>query len=113
MKGRSVDADDLAIKRWAEAIKDVLYELVEVPEDVAVLVTESANRALPVEFLIRVHPEDVGRVVGRRQVTLEAMRVLMNAWRGLHKRGAYLKVDGHVELVGEGNRVLGMDRHGR
>jgi predicted RNA-binding protein YlqC (UPF0109 family) len=108
-----VDSDDQAIKRWAEALTSTLYELVDRPDDVAVVVTESANRALPVEFLIRVHPEDVGRVVGRKQQTLDAMRVLMNAWRGLHRRGAYLKVDGHIELAGEGGRVLTGERYGR
>lgn len=108
-----MEADELAVKRWASALTAMLYELVEEPGDVAVLVTESLNRALPVEFLIRVNPEDVGRVVGRKQQTLDAMRVLMNAWRGLHKRGAYLKVDGHIELAGEGARVMGRDHNGR
>jgi predicted RNA-binding protein YlqC (UPF0109 family) len=108
-----MEADDLAVTRWADALTALLCEVVEVPAEVAIVVTESPNRALPVEFLIRVHPEDVGRVVGRKQQTLDAMRVLMNAWRGRHKRGAYLKVDGHIELAGEGARVLSMDRYGR
>lgn len=101
------------IGRWATAIAGMVVELVEHPDAVRITLTASENLALPVEFLLQVHPEDVGRVVGRKQQTLDAMRILMNSWRGLHRRGAYLKIDGHIELVGEGSRVLPFDRDGR
>ena len=108
-----MDGDEHVVCRWTQALKAVLMELVEEPAEVAIAVTESPNRALPIEFLIRVHSDDVGRVVGRKGQTLHALRVLMNSWRGLHRRGAYLKVEGHIELADEAGRVLSLDRSGR
>jgi len=52
----------------------ILLHLVKHPEDV--VVEEFENEDGSFEYVIRVHQEDVGRVIGRQGSTIQAIRTL-------------------------------------
>lgn len=59
-----------------EALQHLVRGIVEHPDDVAVqLKTHRRGRTLEV----RVHPEDMGRVIGRAGRTATALRTVINA----------------------------------
>jgi predicted RNA-binding protein YlqC (UPF0109 family) len=66
--------------------------LVERPDDVAVDV--APGEAGSTRFLLRVHPDDVGRVIGRQGRTARAIRRLARA------AAARAGVNAHVEIAG-------------
>jgi len=57
------------VQRMAEA-------LVDNPESVEVNVVEGENRVI---FELKVHPEDIGKVIGKEGRTARAMRTILSA----------------------------------
>lgn len=58
-----------------ELIELIAKKLVENPEDVQVRVIESDDGQ---NFELHVHPDDMGRVIGRNGRTAKALRTLLN-----------------------------------
>ncbi|MBN2307649.1 MAG: KH domain-containing protein [Candidatus Hydrogenedentes bacterium] len=70
-----------------ELIELIAKKLVDHPEDVQVRVIEGDAEHC---FELRVHPEDMGKVIGRSGRTAKAMRTLLNS--------AASKADARVSL---------------
>ncbi|MEO5877747.1 MAG: RNA-binding protein [Streptosporangiaceae bacterium] len=69
-----------------EALEHLVRGIVEHPDDVKV----SAKRIRGGRVLeVRVHPEDLGKVIGRSGRTAKALRTVMGALSG----GRYVRVD--------------------
>ncbi len=65
----------------ADALEHLVRGIVDHPDDVRVdMVTNRRGRTLEV----RVHPEDLGRVIGRSGRTASALRTVMGALAGGH-----------------------------
>ncbi|HXF01918.1 MULTISPECIES: RNA-binding protein [Arthrobacter] len=60
----------------AEALDHLVRGIVDSPEDVKV--TQKNNRRGDI-IEVRVHPEDLGRVIGRQGRTARALRTVVNA----------------------------------
>ena len=60
----------------ASALKHLVTGIVEHPDDVQV---DSSSSARGEVLEVRVHPEDLGRVIGRAGRTAKALRTLVNA----------------------------------
>jgi predicted RNA-binding protein YlqC (UPF0109 family) len=73
------------LRDWLEF---VVQGLVDRPEDVEVIAIPQAGQTL---YELRVHPDDVGQVIGRRGATINALRALAQA--GAAKQGEKVAVD--------------------
>jgi predicted RNA-binding protein YlqC (UPF0109 family) len=60
----------------AEALDHLVRGIVDSPDDVKV--TQKSNRRGDI-IEVRVHPEDLGRVIGRQGRTARALRTVVNA----------------------------------
>ncbi len=60
----------------ADVVEHLVTGIVEHPEDVTVV--ELGNRRGPL-VQVRVHPDDIGRVIGRAGRTATALRTVVNA----------------------------------
>jgi predicted RNA-binding protein YlqC (UPF0109 family) len=60
----------------ADVVEHLVTGIVEHPEDVTVV--ERDNRRGPL-VQVRVHPDDIGRVIGRAGHTATALRTVVNA----------------------------------
>ena len=77
----------------AEALEHLVRGLVPNPDDVAV---REFNRGRGRTLEVRVHPEDVGKVIGRQGRTANALRAVIAALAGReHVRVDFLDVDRH------------------
>ncbi|MFC0582699.1 RNA-binding protein [Micrococcoides hystricis] len=63
----------------AEALEHLVKGIVDSPEDVQV--NSRSNRRGPV-LEVRVHPDDLGRVIGRQGRTAKALRTVIDAISG-------------------------------
>lgn len=72
-----------------EALEFITRHLVDHPDDVEVTSTEDGGVTLEV----RCHPDDVGKVIGRRGRTAKALRQVIDA------AGSLEDLDIHVEIV--------------
>ena len=70
----------------ADALAHVVKAIVDLPDDVRV-VSSQTNRGDLLE--IHVHPEDLGRVIGRSGRTAKSIRTVVNALSG----GRSIRVD--------------------
>ena len=64
------------------ALNHLVREIVDNPEEVSVSVIDTP-RGEPIE--VRVHPDDLGRVIGRQGRTAKALRTVINALAGGRK----------------------------
>ncbi len=71
----------------AEALEHLVRGIVEHPDDV--VVSERRNRRRGDALAVRVHPEDMGRVIGRAGKTATALRTVVKAVSG----GAAVRID--------------------
>lgn len=66
-----------------EAVETIVKLLVKNPDEVSVetslLETEDANDLEQLEISLQVHPDDRGRIIGRRGKTINALRTLVKA----------------------------------
>ncbi len=84
----------------AQALDHLVRGVVDHPDDVAVeLIPQGRNRLLEVQ----VHPDDVGKVIGRNGRTVKALRQVMGSVGGRGIRVEILDdvLDGGVEDMGE------------
>ena len=58
------------------ALNHLVREIVDNPDEVSVTVVDTPRGEL---FEVRVHPDDLGRVIGRAGRTAKALRTLVNA----------------------------------
>ncbi len=66
-----------------EAVETIVKLLVKNPDEVSVetslLETEDENDLEQLEISLQVHPDDRGRIIGRRGKTINALRTLVKA----------------------------------
>ena len=60
----------------AQAVEQLIKNIVDFPDDVAVRSHENARGEL---LRVRVNPEDIGRVIGRNGRTANAIRIVVQA----------------------------------
>ena len=70
----------------ADALEHLVRGIVANPDDVTVRDKQTRRGAL---LEVRVHPEDLGKVIGRSGRTAKALRTVMGALSG----GRYVRVD--------------------
>ena len=70
----------------ADALEHLVRGIVEHPEDVKVRVRTQRHRET---LEVRVHPEDLGRVIGRSGRTAKSIRTVMDAVAG----GEQVRID--------------------
>lgn len=73
-----------------ELIEFVAKKLVEHPEDVQVRLIEGEEEQ---NYELRVHPDDMGRIIGRSGRTAKALRTLVNS------AAAKANVNANLEIV--------------
>jgi len=72
-----------------ELVELMIKRLVDFPEDVEVSEAEGeASRIIEV----RVHPDDVGKVIGRKGRTADALRVLVSAVSGRENKRTVFQI---------------------
>ncbi|MGA0210662.1 MAG: RNA-binding protein [Pontimonas sp.] len=64
------------------ALHHLVREIVDNPDEVAVSVVDTPRGDL---IEVRVHPDDLGRVIGRQGRTAKALRTVINALAGGRK----------------------------
>jgi predicted RNA-binding protein YlqC (UPF0109 family) len=64
------------------ALNHLVREIVDNPDEVSVSVVDTPRGDL---IEVRVHPEDLGRVIGRQGRTAKALRTIINALAGGRK----------------------------
>ena len=64
------------------ALKHLVREIVDNPDEVSVSVVDTPRGDL---IEVRVHPDDLGRVIGRQGRTAKALRTVINALAGGRK----------------------------
>lgn len=64
------------------ALNHLVREIVDNPEEVSVSVIDTPRGEL---IEVRVHPDDLGRVIGRQGRTAKALRTVINALAGGRK----------------------------
>ena len=64
------------------ALHHLVREIVDNPDEVTVSVVDTSRGDL---IEVRVHPDDLGRVIGRQGRTAKALRTVMNALAGGRK----------------------------
>lgn len=74
-------------KPLAEALEHLVSGIVDNPEDVSV--REKQGRGRPTLLKVSVHPDDLGRVIGRAGRTAKSLRTVINALAG----GRSVRVD--------------------
>jgi predicted RNA-binding protein YlqC (UPF0109 family) len=74
-----------------EALEHLVKGIVEHPDDVTV--DERAQRRGPNELKVRVHPDDLGKVIGRAGRTANALRTVVSAIGGKGVRVDFVDVD--------------------
>ena len=74
----------------SEALEHLVRGIVDHPEDVFVA-DRQLRRGRVLE--VRVHPEDLGKVIGRGGRTARAMRTVVGALGGRHVRVDFVNVD--------------------
>lgn len=73
-----------------EFIKFVTGRLVEHPDAVAIHQREADDC---VDFIIAVHPDDVGKIIGKHGRTISAIRTLTNLAAAKHGKRATVEVE--------------------
>ena len=64
------------------ALNHLVREIVDNPDEVSVSVVDTPRGEL---IEVRVHPDDLGRVIGRQGLTAKALRTVINALAGGRK----------------------------
>ncbi len=64
------------------ALNHLVREIVDYPDEVSVSVVDTPRGEL---IEVRVHPDDLGRVIGRQGRTAKALRTIINALAGGRK----------------------------
>lgn len=70
------DVLNIGQERVLELISFVVVNLVEHPDDVSIDIVRRQDRDI---YQVRVHPDDLGKVIGRGGQTARALRVLLAA----------------------------------
>ncbi len=76
MRVRSFTVGAIPRYRMKELVEEIARALVDHPEEVQVRTVEGSQVTV---LELRVHPEDLGKVIGRQGRTAKAMRTLLGA----------------------------------
>jgi uncharacterized protein len=70
-------------------LERIARELVDAPDQIVIDIEEDEKSF---RFVIRVAPDDVGKLVGKRGRTAQAIRVLLSAVAGKQEKRAQLEI---------------------
>jgi predicted RNA-binding protein YlqC (UPF0109 family) len=70
-------------------LERIARELVDAPDQIEIDIEEDEKN---IRFVIRVAPDDVGKLVGKRGRTAQAIRVLLSAVAGKQEKRAQLEI---------------------
>jgi uncharacterized protein len=70
-------------------LERIARELVDAPDQIVIDIEEDEKS---IRFVIRVAPDDVGKLVGKRGRTAQAIRVLLSAVAGKQEKRAQLEI---------------------
>jgi uncharacterized protein len=70
-------------------LERIARELVDAPDQILIDIDEDEKN---IRFVIRVAPDDVGKLVGKRGRTAQAIRVLLSAVAGKQEKRAQLEI---------------------
>ena len=88
----------MAEKDFSGLIKDIINHIVEDESLVEVTPAETGNSTL---YYVRVAKEDLGRVIGKKGKTIEALEHLMSVWSGKYGLRLLLELEKkHERLEG-------------
>lgn len=91
-------SDLVQIERWTLAIHELAVLLVDDPTKVSVRAHQSEDVLKgPIEVRVSCAAPDVGRLVGRSNQTVHALRVLTRAFAGKIGQSVMLRIEGHNE----------------
>lgn len=79
---------------WLTAI---LAPLLDQPDELRLDTVRPHPESETVEILIHCAKTDVGRVVGKHNHTINALRILTRAWAGRYHYEVIVRVAGHVD----------------
>jgi len=84
-----MDTDTVVADELRELVENVVRWLVEDPDQVRVTVVEAENIVM---YELRVAPQDVGRVIGRKGRTANALRTVLRASAGRQRKRVSLEI---------------------
>jgi len=84
-----MDTDTVVADELRELVENVVRWLVEDPDEVRVTVVEAENIVM---YELRVAPQDVGRVIGRKGRTANALRTVLRAAAGRQRKRVSLEI---------------------
>jgi uncharacterized protein len=73
-----------------ELIEFIAKHLVDKPENVTIDIVTNEDKSL--ELILKVSPEDIGKVIGKQGKTAQAMRTLLTAVSAKEGKRAVLKI---------------------
>lgn len=77
----------------AELVRWIAVHLVDHPDDVKVsLVRGEPGKKTPTVLELRVHPDDMGQVIGKQGKVANAIRTVLKAASGRGSRGVRLEI---------------------
>jgi predicted RNA-binding protein YlqC (UPF0109 family) len=85
----AMDTDTVVADELRELVENVVRWLVEEPDKVRVTVVEAENIVM---YELRVAPHDVGRVIGRKGRTANALRTVLRAAAGRQRKRVSLEI---------------------
>jgi predicted RNA-binding protein YlqC (UPF0109 family) len=84
-----MDTDTVVADELRELVENVVRWLVEEPDQVRVTVVEAENIVM---YELRVASQDVGRVIGRKGRTANALRTVLRAAAGRQRKRVSLEI---------------------
>jgi predicted RNA-binding protein YlqC (UPF0109 family) len=71
-------------------IETIAKALVDHPDDVYIDANEDDQK---VTYVLKVHPDDVGKVIGKQGRVATAIRTVVNSAASQHDKRVYVKID--------------------
>lgn len=78
-------------------MKAILLPLLDKPDELRIDTTRPHPESQTTEALIHCAKTDIGRIVGKHNHTINALRILTRAWAGRYHYEVIVRVAGHVD----------------
>lgn len=90
----SSDGAGVTVDVWLKAL---LLPLLDKPDELRLDTSRPHPESETAEVIIHCAKTDVGRVVGKHNNTINALRILTRAWAGRYHHEVIVRVAGHVD----------------
>ena len=92
----SGDGAAVTVDVWLKAL---LLPLLDKPDELRIDTARPHPESETAEVIIHCAKVDVGRIVGKHNNTINALRILARAWAGKHHQDILVHVSGHIERL--------------